>query len=356
MNCQTVQERLLERATDSFTELQPHFSTCPECSELADSILDAQFELRQHVEDFVATTTLDASWERALEQADPPARWSRFGLHALGLAAVTAAVLGLAVLGMGPTEPGDPGSEEARALSTGVAPLLIKEAQERMQDFTAIETTTFDVEGLSRQDEDLLHRSTLEAKVNALKAATDAYQALVDSDDLDLQLEGLIGQAQLYEAMGDTLSTFAMPSYLDEKQREVYAKALEAKASGQKEKAADAYRTAATIATDPNRAAELNGHAARISGEIADRHRDAEISGQKIKQEGIELEPTLVKALEVLGQSVQTCDELDPADVKEVQTVLDQGAILLDNQAYEMVPDVLKLVREYQGMVDEVCD
>jgi len=264
MTCESAQQHLLEKPTADFSALRDHLSQCPRCQELADRIVDTQFELRQHVEDFVSTTTLDSSWQRALEQVDAPSRSSRFGLHAVGVFALTAAVLVFAYGGLGPdggepTEPGDP-----KALSAGVIPVALQEAEEKLEAFRDIDNTTLELDGLSRADEDTVQRDALAAKTEAMEDTLAAFQALVDGDDADLRAEGLEGIARTYEEMADSLANMPLPTYLDEVQATVYRRALTAKAGLQWEKATEVYRLAAKAQSDRDRARDLREHAREL--------------------------------------------------------------------------------------------
>jgi len=259
---------LLEDPTADFSALRDHLSQCPRCQELADRIVDTQFELRQHVEDFVSTTTLDSSWQRALEQVDAPSRPSRFGLHAVGVFALTAAVLVFAYGGLGPeggkpTEPGDP-----KALSAGVIPIALQEAEEKLEAFRDIDNTTLELDGLSRADEDAVQRDALAAKTEAMEEALAALQVLVDGEDADLRAAGLEGTARTYDEMADSLANMPLPTYLDEAQGKVYRRALLAKAGVQWEKAIEAYRLAAKAQGDRERASALRERAKELEGRL----------------------------------------------------------------------------------------
>jgi len=275
MTCDAVQERLLEESTADFSALEDHLSHCPRCQQLADRIVDTQFELRQHVENFVSTTTLDRSWEHAIGEAQQSSWRPRIGLHAVGVAALTAAVLLVSFGGLGPEggepqEPGDP-----TALSAGVVPLALQEAEDKLAAFQDIDNTDLSLDGLSRQDEDRVQRDALAAKTQAMEDTLESFQALVDGPESDLRAEGLEGIAQTHEEMADSLANMPLPTYLTEAQAAVYRGALVAKAKRQWELAIETYRLAAKAQNDRSLAQSLRERAWELEAQMSDLDLDA---------------------------------------------------------------------------------
>ncbi len=355
MTCETVREHLLEADLEHLEHLSEHLQGCPGCAALADAAVDAQRALRQQLEDFVTTQTLDAQWADALRQV-PPRRRLPLGLHGALLGLAAAAVLAVTVWPQG-----GPGPEQPPpSVTAATAPAALLEIRDRIAAFEDIETHDLPTEGLSRKAEDALMQQTLTEKVSAL-TALEASLVAIASDDQQAprwQIQALHDLAGVYHAMGDALDTFDHPSYLSEEQSEIYSNALEAKAKVQWQKASETYRLAVDRARSEGlepeaiaseRALELL-LARLIAIEEAERRAEAALTASAVEDR-----PRVERLHESLRASLDRCGALDARSREEVEMILEQSGAALAEDDLSLYSDLRQLLEAHVPKVTEAC-
>jgi hypothetical protein len=249
MTCDAERERLLTGSTTDFADLAPHLSTCPSCGALAAAIRHTETDLRQHVEDFVsASSALPAQWDRAIAAVDGDRPVSR-RLHRIVLVFAAIGVVAVAILTNRPP-PGEPPIDRTPVALAAPMPLALRDAREKLDAFRAIDTTRLDGAGVDRATEDQQMKDLLQRKVAAMLEAERGLMAALETGDPEWRVAALGDLGDLYVGMADALEHFVVPSYLDEKQRAVYADALAQKAEAQREKGIAAWQKGASVARD----------------------------------------------------------------------------------------------------------
>jgi hypothetical protein len=250
MTCEDVREHLLTADVGDLDPVRSHLSGCARCAELAAAVAHTESDLRQHVETFVNSVTLDAQWAQALDRAGPPAPSPRALLHKLVLAAATAAVLAVLLVPAlrSPGSGGPPEPPGERLLGVGVVPEALREARDRVGAFQRLDTEHLDVAGLDRDAEDQRMRGALQGKVEALARAEEALTAATSSGEPRWRVLAWRELGALQAEMAEALRRFPAPSYLDEPQRARYAEAIADRVAVQQGKAASTYAQGADLA------------------------------------------------------------------------------------------------------------
>lgn len=355
MTCETVRDHLLELDTDRFVELDDHLRRCPGCAELAAAIRATEHDLRQHLEDFVTTQTLDAQWATALEQAGaPPRRWP-LGLHSALLALATAAVITVALLPHGPPPPAPPPSATSATI-----PAALLEIREATEAFEAIETHDLPVDGLSRAGEDQLLRETLSQKATALVAVEASLLAFIEDPDQEprWQIQALHELGDVYRAMGDALIDFTTPTYLAPNQLEVYTSQIELKARAQWDKAIETYALATDRARDqeqPEAATAAQAAADELQQLLDRRDRTAERERQAATAQASRDGVALQRLSKELRASLASCPGLEASRRGEAEALLEEAQLILSAGEASMYGGLLELMVALEPSISGAC-
>ena len=340
MTCESVVEHLLTRSTGTFGDLQAHLSTCPSCARLAAAVWDSEQQVRQHVESFVTTNTLDAQWAAALDTVGPDRRATRWLIGGL------LAVAGLLVVATALPPPGggsDPGSP---VVARAVPPALLA-ARDSLAEFEAIDVD-ISLDDLDRKEQDRLLTKTLSDKAGAMQAAEAALVAARDQLDPEWGVAALADLAELYAAMGDAILALPHPPYLTEQQDAVYTGALYDKAEVQWTKALRVVQAART---------EAEGHGLPTAALVA---RAAELSDRldAIPQHATPIpeQGDLGEAFSRLGLRLGACeDRLTPEVEEEVVAALGAAARILEASPDAEDPGALADLQRAAAALDRVC-
>jgi len=346
MNCDTVQNRLMDGATSSFSDLEPHLSDCAGCSAFADRILAAEAEIGRELDAFMTARAPD------YDRLPIPEPRRRYGMHALVLGLATAAVLALAAL---PALQGTPGHPRA----SGTVPDAVLAADEVLLEFDEIDMNDIDLDGLTRKEEDKAMRDLLTAKATTLKKGLDLYGEAMDSVGPEWQMEAALGMADLHVGMADGLENMIHPSYLTEEQSEVYQMALEDKAWVQKESALEAYEIAAKIAEESgfdDRADEILALSDELEAEQEARAIASEQEEAELVERGKAVEAEMLKRMAWTRETLDRCqDEIDAESIEEIEQVLEQAQKVIEAEEYAMYGDIAQMLKVYSGGLEEAC-
>lgn len=262
MTCAHVRDRLMEDAIADWGPLEPHLRSCPACAASAARVREAEEDIVHHLEEFMATRTLDTTWDLAVAAVPAGGRSYTRPLIAVLVPLAAAAALTLALWPSGsggpPPEPLDPVHQSA-----AVVPVALTTAQDHLAELRAIDGQI--PTGLAQEDEDQLQLDVLQQRVAAMTAAEAAYLQLVD--DPEWSVEAYSGLGDVYTEMGEALLASPTPTYLTPEQAENYRSAIADKAVAQLDKATTAYDRALEAGADPAIEARRESVATRIAAQ-----------------------------------------------------------------------------------------
>lgn len=344
MTCETVRERLLEESTASFAELEPHLATCPDCAALAQRIVEDERALRQELEAFVNAPTPPLP---NVDSAPGGPRWFHGALVALAIAAVLLLTLLQPPPGRVrvPFEHDDPPAK------------LVAAARSLDGFLDLVDEGVPDRTGLERAEEDKVLVEHLNRLAKTMAELEEELVEVSEDPDPEVELIALYDLGVLYSGMADALLKLDHPSYLNEKQSEVYQMALEDKSWVQHDKAMKTFEQALELAEDLELPAEIDAleHAMSerktIYDAIAERQKDWE-EAQPEPPPAQEL----IDRVDALEAQVDACSaRLDPGSIEEVENVVEQVRQVVDAQTTSMYHDVSQLLAGYEKAIAEAC-
>jgi hypothetical protein len=154
---------------------------------------------------------------------------------------------------------------------------MLLAAEELARQFEGYATSGQDMSGLGRAEEDARLRAMLHDKAEALSALEAELATLIVNPEAEVAIDAMEMLADAYLHMGQSIRDYQPPTYLDEKQNEVYATGLDHKAFAQERRGLEHLDRAAKRAADAGFAGRSEALSARASAIRADRAAAADV-------------------------------------------------------------------------------